>query len=136
MTANRYVQLSRVASFFYLTAIFTIAGLAISLFAAIVSPMMEDFLARYGILAALIWAMLIVCGPSFLLAVAIGAFGKCPSCGERFVSLRGGARPRTSAVSRDVRRSLRVAFGYECRCEACSQDALALIRFACDRGRV
>lgn len=128
MTPARYVRLSRAASFLYLTAIFILVGLAIAIVGSIASPLIQQALSGYGVLGALVWAAMVLVGPSLVLSVAIGAFGKCPSCGERFVSMKGGPRPKASAISRDVRRSLRTAFGYECRCEGCNRDALDLLK--------
>jgi len=128
MTPDRYVRISRAASAFFLTGVSIIVGLAVALVAAVISPVLEQAMGSYGILSGILWATLVGCAPAFMLSVLVGAFGKCPSCGARFVSARKSGPKAQGALSRDVRKSWRTAMGYECRCEACSRDALKALR--------
>lgn len=122
--ASRFVVFSRVASAFFVSSVSLLAGLFVAIVVACVSPMVEAWFSRHGVLAALVVAALTLCLPLFVASLLLGFVGRCPSCGRPFVHFSVLRDQRKPSNFQSFKRCVRTAAGLECRCLACSTDAL------------
>ncbi|ABM97014.1 hypothetical protein [Methylibium petroleiphilum] len=124
MKPSRFVAFGRVASTFYVSSVSLLVGLFVAIAAACVSPMVEQVFARYSVLSVLLVAALTLCLPFFLASLLFGFLGRCPSCGQPFVQFSFLPDQRKPTNLQSLVRCARTAAGLECRCLACSTDAL------------
>lgn len=128
MKASLYVALGRFASSLYLSSITILVGAFVAIVAAVVSPMMERFLADYGILTALVMAATLLCLPIFFASVVVGYVSRCPECGKPFSQVSVLPDKRMPSNFETIKRCLRTAAGRECICNACESDAMVAAR--------